>query len=177
MFSSVFGGLSKAMFKKDAAGNHVFFPWGIFAAGVIVNTEEKRATIQGFLSIYYGVGLPIIAATTILKSYWFAGAVVCGMMLVYVLFVRLTLRDLPRSKERMTLLESYRNSARTLPLPLLVMVDLGSIGFTVVSVAMLADSRFRETGQVGMAIAGLLFFGLGSIVFSYLIFIKLRKRP
>ena len=43
-----FDALAEGVFKKNALGNTVFYPWGVLGSGFVVPTDEDRGRIHAF---------------------------------------------------------------------------------------------------------------------------------
>lgn len=146
-----FEGLADASFKKDSNGNNVFYPWGVLGKGRVLPNETTKAKLRTFVIRYYQIMLPTAILLGIFRLWLPAILVLTLLTLGFYLYVNLLTKDCPICTEKLTLKESYKNSANshnTLMLWLLLLVSL-----------------LFMMGGIWLFFKGRLFIGLGSVVF------------
>jgi hypothetical protein len=146
-----FEGLADASFKQDSNGNSVFYPWGALGKGRVLPDEATKTKLRTFVIRYYQIMLPVGILLGIFRLWLPAILILTVLTLGFYLYVNLLTKDCPICTEKLTLKESYKNSANshnTLMLWLLLLVSL-----------------FFVIGGIWMFFKGRLFIGLGSVVF------------
>ncbi len=178
-----FDGLADAVFKKNAAGQTVYYPWGIFGKGYVIESEEQKERIRSFMKKNYYVILPVSIVLGLLLqrlirsgSYLpFLGILVVsgGAYIAYFHFqTKKLLSEAPLSTEKLSLWESYRNSASSHNLATLIVLEIFSIGFVIAGFFLLT-----VTYNVLLPALCIGIFGLCSIAIGYMILSKLKKKP
>lgn len=165
-----FDGLTDGSFKKDSLGRTLFYPWGSWSSGVIIETEEKKEQIRNLLKNGYLVALPGGIVFLFLFDFW-GGLGVCVIFCVWfnIVFANIT-RGLPRTAEKLKMSDVIKNSAQSHNLPILVFLLFGSIGFVLIGIWILIVG----SNQL-LIFSGIGFFGLGVILLSRMIYIKLKS--
>ncbi len=168
-----FDGLADAAFKKDASGNNLFYPWGVWGAGFIIDSEDKKNQIRGFYKKMYMVMLPAIIIIHIVMGVWLKLVLLPVFCIWYYFIAKKITKDLQKTKKKKKLKvsESCKNSAKSHNLPTLIFLELISIGFVAIGVWML------QSGEDSLiAYASILFFGLGSVALGYMVVAKIKNK-
>jgi|KBSMisStaDraftv2_1062788.scaffolds.fasta_scaffold11459_6 hypothetical protein len=106
-----FEGLSSSSFKKDADGRTVFYPIGILGRGRLLPDLATEERIRAFLIRYYMVSLSLIIVVVASVHWGWGAALIPVLWLWFHLGTKLLVAGLPSSTSRLTLKESYANSA------------------------------------------------------------------
>lgn len=166
-----FDGLTDGAFKTDAEGRHLFYPWGVFGTGYILEVEERYQAVRQFCmhTIIFG-GLGLIAVLGIV-GWWPGAAFILGFVLWYYFAVRRIIKDLQPSPERLGVAEAYRNSAKSQNILLLISMEIFTIAVLATGVWMLQSGE-----NFLLAFAVVVFSGLTSFAIGYMILVKFRHR-
>lgn len=164
-----FDGLTASAFKTDASGRTVYFPWGRFGSGYVVTDDERRDGIRR--SVRNTVVVSFFAIIVVQAIVGFVGNLVLlpAYYVWYYFATKKRVHGLERSSEKLTLRESYRNSALAHNLATLIALFVVAIGFVAVAVATFDSSPV-------MAIVTIGFFGLSGLAIGYMVLIKLAGR-
>ncbi len=158
-------GMEDVNFKQTNEGN-VFFPYGIFGAGYIVDTALK-AQITLALRSYYSVGTIFVIVGAFSGSFggWRALVVLLPALVGFSIFhhfrFRKILRDAPKSRHRMGFGESQRAAAQRISNGRLVAVLTINLLFVVACffLFLLVLTKYDQTILL-ISLGGFLFFGL-----------------
>lgn len=162
-----FDGLADASFKKDSNGKDVFYAWGVLGKGRVLPDEATKAKLRKFVIRYYQIMLPIAILLGIFRLWLPALLVLTALTLGFYFYVNQLTKNCPICTEKLTLKESYRNSANSHNTLMLWLMLVASLLFVV--------------GGMWMFIKGRLFLGLGSVVFfglcsaAFILMIKVKR--
>ncbi len=145
-----FEGLADASFKQDSNGNNVFYPWGVLGKGRVLPDEATKLKLRKIVIRYYQILLPVAVLLGILRLWLPAVLALTLLTLGFYLYVNLITKDCPICTEKLTLKESYRNSAKSHNTIMLWLFLLVSLLFVL--------------GGIWLFLKGRLFIGLGSVV-------------
>jgi hypothetical protein len=168
-----FDGLTDAAFKKDSQGKNLFFPWGVFGAGYVLEDEAAKNKMRRYLKINYMIMLP-----SLFLLLMFVGAIktVLASLMYSVWFyfqLHKMTRQLPRSTEKLKLSESSLNSARSHSLFTLILLTLLSLGFVAAGIWI---SVVGVDSEVWVGYMCIVFFGLCSASIGYMTYAKLKYK-
>jgi len=106
-----FDGIANMYFKKDAEGKTVFYPWGVIGEGYKLTDDAAETKIRSFVKQHYAISLPVVVIAVNVNWGWLfvAAGALYGW---YYLRVRALLDGSSVSKEKLSLKESYFNSAK-----------------------------------------------------------------
>ncbi len=165
-----FEGLADASFKQDSNGNNVFYPWGVLGKGRVLPDETTKTKLRTFVIRYYQIMLPTAILLGIFRLWLPAIVVLILLTLGFYLYVNQVTKDCPICTEKLTLKESYKNSANS--------------HNTFMLWAMLLVSLLFVLGGIWLFFKGRLFIGLGSVVFFglcsavFILMLKIKhKKP
>lgn len=133
-----FEGLTNASFKKDRSDTTVFYPFGALGRGRVVPDQDTEARIRTFIARFYKTSfLSMFAVGLFVGRVWVMVLlpILCGWF--YFGSSSLT-RSLPYSEEKLTLKESYTNSAAGHNKSTLVILVIFSILFVACLKEMMA---------------------------------------
>jgi hypothetical protein len=108
-----FDGLADASFKKDSNGKDVFYAWGVLGKGRVLPDEATKAKLRTFVIRYYQIMLPIAILLGIFRLWLPAILVLTVLTLGFYLYVNHLTKACPICTEKLTLKESYKNSAKS----------------------------------------------------------------
>ncbi len=165
-----FDGLTDASFKKDAAGNTVFYPWGIFSAGFVIDSEVEKNRIRNFYKKMYMIIIPAIILIQIIVGFWLNLLLLPIYIAWYFFTAKKITRELKKTEEKLKITEAYTNSAKSHNFLTLIFFELISLGFVAIGFLMLS------TGAAFIAYVSIGFFGLCSIAIGYMIFAKIKNK-
>jgi hypothetical protein len=166
-----FDGLADASFKENAEGKTVYYPRGVYGAGYVVESEEVNRALRKRLKKVYAVAISIAVILAVSKAYWAAGA----YMIVFGIWdhfaIKKLTKDLPKTSDKMSFGESYRNSAKSHNLATLILLEISALLFTAVGVWL----YIGET-QPLLGLASAVFFGACSVPVGFMIRFKIGER-
>jgi len=175
-------------FKTTSDGEIIYYPNGFWGKGYIVPSLEKKNEIQKvakriykiffflvFVSIV-GLGISIILSSE--KWWWVLSAFTLLILMGIAVWCQRALKNLAQglvqSSVKITLLESYTNSAPSMSFVTLAILELITwyiifTGFQIAGNPQYYPWLFRPLG-----IFAVIFFGLGSLAFLYMIIVKIK---
>jgi len=106
-----FDGLTNGIFKRDKNGNMVFFPWGVLGRGRILPDEITESKVRGFVRRYYQVTLPMIIGVGVVVGWAWSFLLVPIFGAWFYFGTKSLISGCPYSEGKLTLKESYVNSA------------------------------------------------------------------
>lgn len=166
-----FDGLSDAIFKTDAKGRSIFYPWGVLGKGYILSNEPRKQQIRRFIKFYYMVSLPSIIAVGILLGWIISVALLPIFFFWYFFATARLLRGLPVAGGRLSLSESYQSSAQAYAITYLwFMLIFFCITFVLAGIDLLL---FHKASRF-LGLTVMICCGAGSCVFGYMI--KIRNK-
>jgi len=168
---SYFDGLTDGAFKTDASGNTLFYPWGILGSGVIVESEEKKKKIRNFIKKISIFTLPAIIIIQITVGFWLNLILLPIFGIWYYFSIKHITKDLNITNKKLTISESYNNSAKSFGFLTLIFLEFGSIVFVVLGIWTLWIDK-----ESLIAYASIGFFSLCAIAFGYMIVAKFRNK-
>jgi len=158
-----FEGLADASFKEDSNGNTVFYPWGVLGKGRILPDETTKTKLRKFIILYYQISLPLIVLLTIFRL-WGLALIAAPAILIWFLYQSKKLtQGCEISHEKLTVKESYRNSAKSHNKIMLWCMLVISLLFV------LSGFYAFIKGKFFIGLAGVVFFGLCSVVFIFML--------
>lgn len=129
-----FESIADSYFKKTNKGKDVFYLWGVLGKGYIIPTEEKAIEIRKsfkkcgiisllfvYFTLYMGKSFGIPVAAGFLIFYTFA----------YYIYVQTITRQMEKTSERLTLMDSYLNMSRSLSWFNLILFTTGCLMFVL----------------------------------------------
>jgi hypothetical protein len=125
--------ISNVAFKTDANGSLLFFPWGFLGVGYIVESKGKRDEIRQFYKKLYLITPPFVLIVLIFHLFisfyigmagffYFLILFAIYLGLIYINIKKLT-RNLPVSKESLSIAESFTNAAKPHRLVTLMLLE------------------------------------------------------
>ena len=54
-----FNGMAAGLFKRDKAGQVIFYPWGVLSKGYIITAKSAADDIRKFVVTFYQVAYPV----------------------------------------------------------------------------------------------------------------------
>jgi len=155
-----FDGLVSVSFKKRNDGKTIFYPYG--RAGYILSEDsEKKA--KDFLKRYYVISIfAIIVLTILFKMYALISLIfICPY---YFFNIKKFIVNSERVTQRTALEEKVKRMAVSMGLPMCILMLLGSLLMTSISIFAIFSSEVRLVGVLGT-----LLFGLGLIQSVFLV--------
>lgn len=166
-----FDGLTDAAFKRDASGNTLFYPWGIWGSGFIVDSEGKKNQIRGFYKKMYMVMLPAIIIIQMAVGFWLNLVLFPIYCVWYYFTAKKITQGLRKTEIKLKTSEAYKNSAKSHNLPTLIFLELISLGFVAIGIWILQAGKDSFIAYASMG-----FFGLCAMVIGYMIVAKIRDK-
>ena len=166
-----FDGLTDAIFKKDVQGRDLFFPYGILGSGYVLTSEEQKNKIRKFIKIMYIVMLPGIYVAAMLIGFWIAIVILPIYYVWYYFMMKKMMTGLNKSEEKLKVSESYKNSARSHNLWVLIVLELFTFVFVIAGIFIIFS-----TANLWFGVLTILFFGFCSAAIGYMIVSKIKTK-
>jgi Ca2+/Na+ antiporter len=166
-----FDGLTDASFKKDSAGNSLFYPWGALGSGYIIESDESKNHIRGQIKTTYVVIIPLIIIVQVTVGVWLNAILLPVFVAWYIFYVKKMTKTLKKSDEKLTVKESVENSAKSHNLMTLILLLIISLGFVSIAVILLISK-----GSHFVPYAAIAMFGPGVFIFTRMIKHKLSDK-
>lgn len=165
-----FEGISNLYFKSDSGGKQVFYPWGVFGKGYVLPDAAAEGKLRRFIRVHLMVAFPVIIVAVIQGWGWCVIAC-AGLFAWFYIGSRRHLAGCQVSSERLTLKESYSNSAKAHNLVTLWVLFIIALFFTFVPF-WLATGEPVNSSRLMLILSGLL-FGCFSFAIGYMIKVKM----
>lgn len=98
-------------FKEDGTGKKIYFPWGPYASGVIINTAETEEKIRKFIKVTIGFTAMAAIVLMFLFTSWWNLTIVPVYLIWFFLGNKKLTNGLARSTEKLRFAE-IRSIAR-----------------------------------------------------------------
>jgi hypothetical protein len=167
-----FDALTSGCFKKDQSGKSVFYPWGVLGKGLVLPDEETENKVRRFVRRFYMISLPLIIIVSVTVGWVYSFALAPILIAWYHFKSRPLLTGCSITEDKLTLKESYSNSAKIYNKKVLWLLLILSIIFE--AGGLLRFVHATSTYDKIMATFGFLFFGCCAVTFGYMI---KAKRP
>ena len=168
-----FEGLTNGLFKKDQKDNTVFFPWGVLGKGRILPNESAEVKVRAFVSLYYKVSLPTIIGVSVI----FGGTATFLLVPIFLAWSYFGLKSLiskyPYSEEKLTIKDSYRNSASGHQKGMLWVLFICSMLFVVTGLFLATVATAFSPKAIGVLLA--IIFGMCSAALWFMIKVKRKE--
>ena len=164
-----FDGLTDGIFKTDSEGRFLFYPWGVLGKGYVLPDDSKKQEVRQFVSLWYKVSLPAIIVVGAGIGWIFTLGLLPLLLPWYFFTMARLLRGLATTSTRLTLRESYTNSAKSHTTGSLRFLLALSILFVLAGLVIVLLNK----GDWIIGLASILFFGLCAIAIGYMM--KLKK--
>lgn len=163
-----FDRLTDANFITDSEGHLLYYRWGVFGKGYVLADDKKKQEVRRFVKLYYTISLLAIIAVGAVIGWIFNLALLPFIFAWYWFATARLLRGLPISSTRLSFRESYTNTAKPHSIGTLWLMLISSIVFVLggfVVIILNKDAWF-------IGLASIVFFGVGTLVFAYMIKVK-----
>ncbi len=172
-----FYGMVNASFKNDTQGNTLFYKWGFLGKAYVIPYAEKENEIREFLMFFYGISLALSISVSVLtvEGNWFFPSLILWISLLiwYQIKISSLTRDLPISYEKLSLKESYNNSAQGHKEYTLWFLSIGSILFFICGLFILIIDHELKEQLFGASFA--IMFGALSVAAIYMLKTKRKN--
>ncbi len=166
-----FDGLTDAVFKKDAQGRALFFPFGVLAKGRVVPDEATKQRLRNLLKRYYQVSFTALLLVGILVGWIWATAVVLISLIPFYAILLKKLSGFQIADSSLSISEAYQNSARSHNKFTLWVLFTSSVVFVLLGLAM---TIFASGWDRLIGCLCTFFFGLCSWALGYMIRVRGR---
>jgi hypothetical protein len=165
-----FDGLTNGNFKKDGSGQTVFYPWGVFGKGRVLSDEATENKVRGFVRRYYQVTLPLIIGVGVILGWVYLFLLVPIFAGWFYLRTKTLVAGCPLSESKLTLGESYANSAVTHNTWTLWLLFICSVLFVATGIWMALSANSAGDRVMGWIVG--IFFGACSVAIGYMLKVK-----
>jgi len=163
-----FNALASANFKTGADGRQLFFPWGAMSTGYVIPTPERHRQLRRQIKIYAIVSLVLVIAASVTMPFYISFGIAILLATAYSAWTPRLVRGLQLSAERMSTRESMAIQARTHHKATLWLMEIASLAFVAIGVAML----ILDPRNWMMALASIAFFGFCAAVFVRMLVLR-----
>ena len=164
-----FDGIAAASFKQTASGKTAFYPWGKLGRGYETQDRQQYLKIERSVVRFHMITLPTIIVSVVI-AWWLAILIAAASCLAYAIIAGRWTRNLKQTTETLTLAESYGSRADRFGWSLLWSFLAVSLLFVFGGFLILRSGDDRLIGIATMAL-----FGVGVVVFSYMMVLKRRR--
>jgi hypothetical protein len=164
--------LTTGFIKTGADGRKIVYPWGRYGNGYIIPSNDAYERLNDLLKVYIVVGIWLFLPITIPGHYVFAAIIMALWLALYWIWMRIEMRGLERTRERLTYREGISNIARLTPRWLLWIEAILMSVFVVAGIL----SLIIEPGKWMISLAGIVFFGFGAVMFVAMLVMQRRLR-
>lgn len=161
-------GIYRTYLKPNESGTVIFYPWGIMGKGYMLESKTIEGRVRNFIKASFFVSMLIVIVVQLALGSLANVLVFPIYLLCYQLAVSRLVRGLALSTEKLNLRETYSSSANAFGLPTLIALEIGSLGFVAAGIFIIKYAHAVLAG-----VAGILFFGLCSIAYAYMILKRL----
>jgi hypothetical protein len=165
-----FEGLTNGNFKKDKAGNTVFFPWGVFGKGKVLPDEQTETKVRGFVGLYYKISIPIIFGVGAIVGWAWSFLLVPVFGAWFHFGSKSLVSGCVDSKEKFTLKDWYTSSAASQNNSILWLLFIGSVMFVLAGVFI--ASTARSSDQMLLGWSSIVFFGACGVAIGFMLKVK-----
>jgi len=166
-----FDGLVNSGFKKDGSGRTVYYPWGIFGQGRVLENAGTERTLRAFLLKYYIAVIVLVPALVVFTGAGYLVAVLAAVLFAWFVFTtRTLLSQCPVTEERLTAKETCAAMGAANNEAVLWLLLLTSCAFVAFG-AWLALRPGPATAKLAGALC-ILFFGAGAGLMGYMLKLK-----
>jgi hypothetical protein len=169
-----FKGIAAGSFRTDSHGHTVFFPYGVFARGRVLVDSAHEQRVRAFVTRYNAVGIVGSIGIVLLRRWILLVAFVPIVAAWYYFGARSLIGNCPYSDERLTIKESYANSASAHNAPTLWLLLISSALFVVAS-AYVTMRHDTTSAQKAIGVFGILFFGAGVALLGRMLRVRRTK--
>ena len=162
-----FDGLASSSFKRDKSGNICFYPWGVLGKGYSLPDEATEQRIRGFVRRYYMISLPAIIVLGSVVGWLYAFVFLPILIVLYLMKCKSLTSDLSVVNEKLTIRESYTNSANAHNRTTLWLLLIFSLLFVAGGLFMIISDMSGFDKVVGLSC--ILFFGACGVALFYMI--------
>jgi hypothetical protein len=141
----------------------------VLGKGRVLPDEATKAKLRTFVIRYYQIMLPTAILLGIFRLWLPAILVLTVLTLGFYLYVNQVTKDCPICTEKLTLKESYKNSAKSHNTLMLWFLLLASLLFVLGGIWLFLK------GRLFIGLGSVVFFGLCSAVFILMLKIKHKK--
>src|SRR3989344_4757631 len=160
-------------FKKDLQGRPLFYPWGYWGSGFIVEPESKQDQIRNFLKNIYTASfiIPLVfllasSSDSLLQNLIAASLLILLPLLLWYYFsVKNLTKDFQKTSEKLTFSEVSKKSGQLYSLKSLIFGEVGSLLFVIAGAWLFG--RGGEEYVTGLL--SIIFFGFAAITYGYMI--------
>jgi hypothetical protein len=163
-------GIVSYYFKNDEGNNTIFYPWGIFGKGYIIEKDNTLIAIKSLLKSFVTLSIPAICffSIGIFSGFYYLIIVpVCFLIIYYFLFKR-ELKALKVTNEKLSLNYSFKIAAKSHTkknLWLMLIVSAFISMYCLISLFILQQ-------DIAISMIGAVLFTAGTLSLAYMIRIK-----
>lgn len=150
--------LARWFFKRGKDGAALYFPWGLFGAGFILDNPEQKKRIETFTALLFLGVYPLIIAVTVIFGTEYVFLPLTPIWLCHLFVTKGLTRGVIRTDEEKNLsMEVHAEQYSKLPTGFLIFTKGGCIFLMLFALWMLSDGEFWYTGVVFLFLSGYAF--------------------
>ena len=179
LFDDYFETLEATTFEERDDGKTVFYPWGVFGEGYVLETPEQEDRVRTFVRRYnianvvvapLLVGLLFGTVDALVPKLLVLGGILALVVTTYVLRMRHLIRNAPGTGSSPTLWDSLQRQATAYSFAQLWTLQALSLAFAAVGIWLIAESTSPWIGALSVV-----FFGAAGVVTGYQLVLKSRS--
>jgi len=167
-----FDALASGCFKVTPDGRKLFFPWGVLGRGYAIASDQDYDRLRQQIKIYLIVAMVVLIGTAALRYYLTSFILAAVLIGCYLIWLPFRLRGLQPSDERLSVRDSMAAQASAHGTAFLWVMEAIALAFVAAGIAILV----LDPQNWLIALAAILFFGLCSAVFTWMLLVRRRSR-
>jgi hypothetical protein len=178
-----FEGIVSAVFKKDAGGNVIYFPYGVLGKGRVLPDEAAEQEVRDFVMWYYKSSLIGSFVFVVVSGYGgyqtFMSLLTVASVFAAWLYFRINslVSKYPYSNEKLSVKNAYWNSAKAHNTSTLWFMFIICLLFVMPAlVALIYGVWTKSATPIGFYVMTIMLFGSFSLAFGYMLWLKRAKR-
>ena len=161
-------------FRRGADGRMLFFPWGPFGRGYVLESDESYAKLRRRMILSFVLYFVLVVGVWTWYGPAVGMAVASFMVTASAVWLLRYTRRLEPSDESLSILESWRHQAESSRITTLWILEIAGVLLVLAAVKILVGARGWGDWLTGGA--GLVFFGICAAANTYMIIVKRRVR-
>lgn len=161
-------------FKRDKAGNTLFYPWGFMGKGRRLPDGYTTALVRDFVGRYDKISFVTLIAVLLFAGWKWSMLLFPFFLAWYFVSIRRMLHGCPVVTERLSLLEVYSISATSYSEPMLWFLLADACFFVLAMLYVISRAKTPWDVLLGVLYTG--FFGMCAALFVYMIRAKRRSQ-
>lgn len=170
-----FNNISEQQFKKDEAGNTVYYPRGAFGKGYVITSDEqmvKARKLSHTLIIAGFAGVPALLLCVMLLGWLSLIVIIPLALLAEQMAIKSVTRTSQASNKQFPLVENIKTNAVKFNIGILIFGAIMSVLFVIGCAFVIITEPQSALSVLG----GLVIFGASSVMFIYMLIVRFTSK-